>query len=147
MYDTNLIVKYYDIKQELTCKLQNKDEEAGYTEDELNDICDKLYKEEFLMAFQAEDIFDDKIDNEIIEIKKLLNGNEKFVSFIDKCIHHGKTTIENNDKYEFIKASIFYSLFGFNLFHITHKCICQQHLTETIDDELITELERYFLSI
>ena len=65
-YNTQFKVKYNDIEQELIHKLKNKtpeeyeensDEEHEYSTQDVLDICNKLYRDELLSVFEAEDVF------------------------------------------------------------------------------------------
>jgi hypothetical protein len=71
MYNTQFKVKYREIEQELCSKLKDKtekeynenpDDEYEYTSEDIVDICHKLYIDEFMSVFGADNILEDKID-------------------------------------------------------------------------------------
>ena len=94
MYNTQFKVKYNDIETELIHKLQNEkkyetnrnqndnaDEKTGeyiYNEQDVLDICYKLYNDELLSVFNAEDLEDNKIDNGMKYVYEIMMQNEKF---------------------------------------------------------------------
>jgi hypothetical protein len=166
MYDTNFKVKYYDIKQELILKLNAFQTEAGadYCEYSLEDIkvvCDKLYNDELTSVFNAADILDDKIDDGMKWVldKMLINSNIKTI-FDDMKKIVGMQNIDleefglnedvkvSNEEYICIVVNLI--LFSEQLFHITHKCICQQLNTGNIDnyllDQLKEEIKQFFVN-
>lgn len=160
-YDTHFKVKYNDIEQELINKLthktpkepeENPDDEYEYSSEDVNDICNKLYRDEFLSVFGAEDIMDDKIDNGMNYVYDIMMKNEKFKQIVDEIIILTLKEINTNQEFnsehhESLKQLILISLFSQNLFHITHKCICQQIEVGVIDDELIDELIKLFVEL
>ena len=91
MYNTNFDVKYHDIEEELTFKLKNKKQEEltdntvseyEYSNQDILDICDKLYRDELTNVFYADNIGDDKIDIGIKYIsQKMLDNNEIKIIF------------------------------------------------------------------
>ena len=166
-YDTRFKVKYNDIEQELLFKMKNekedkneeedknekedkneeddknekedKNEEEDYvysTEDVL-DICAKLYRDEFLTVFGADDVMSDKIDNGLKYVYNNMIVNEQFKKILDEM-----SEIFYNDGHnkESVYQLVLLSLFSQNVFYITHKCICQQMNTRTIDNDLLVEL-------
>ena len=48
----------------------------------------------------------------------------------------------SNEKKECLKQLLLTPLFSQNIFHIMHRCICQQIESETIDDDLIVEVRQ-----
>jgi hypothetical protein len=58
-----------------------------------------------------------------------------------------KDQLLNFEQKESIKQLSLISLFSQNLFHITHKCICQQIEVGTIDDNLLVELRKYSVDL
>uniref|UniRef100_A0A6C0KPA2 Uncharacterized protein n=1 Tax=viral metagenome TaxID=1070528 RepID=A0A6C0KPA2_9ZZZZ len=133
MYNTNFKVKYKDIEKELTKK-------NSYNIEDIQNICDKLYRDELCSVFYAEDIIDDKIDEgyKTIYGKMILNPEFKNVVFeLKNIVIKNNTSIEDNHDLDFL---ILLSLFSKDMFYITHKCICQQLTLEKIDDILLSEL-------
>lgn len=151
MYNTQFKVKYKNIEQELIHNLKNKipDDpnvnEYEYTSEDVLDICNKLYRDEFLSVFGAEDITDDIIDKGIKYVYDIMINNTKFKEIIDELSKFGinqfiKNEEISNEKTESIKQLLLLILFSQNIFYITHKCICQQIELGTIDDDLLVEL-------
>lgn len=140
MYNTKFIVKYHDIQREL---IEKNEFTSEYDNQDILDICDKLYRDELCSVFYADDILDDKIDQgyKLVYDKMILNEQFKSVIFemnnfisktnIDDCSE------EQTDNYDFF---ILLTLFSKDLFYLTHKCICQQFILETIDNDLLVLL-------
>lgn len=158
MYNTQFKVKYKNIEQELINNLKNKipDDpkvnEYEYTSEDVLDICNKLYRDEFLSVFGAEDITDDIIDKGIKYIYDIMITNTKFKEIIDELSKFGinqfiKNEEISNEKTESIKQLLLLILFSQNIFYITHKCICQQIELGTIDDDLLVELRNHSIDL
>jgi hypothetical protein len=137
-YNTNFNVKYHDIQKELlnknniTCHFDNQD---------ILDVCDKLYRDELCSVFYADDILDDKIDQgyKLVYDKMILNQQFKSIicelnNFLSKLDLLDISSNENTDFF------ILLTLFSKDLFYLTHKCICQQFTLGTIDNELLSQL-------
>jgi len=160
-YNTQFKVKYHDIEQELIHKLKNKtpeeydenpDEEHEYSSEDVIDICDKLYRDEFLSVFGAEDLIDEKMDNGINYVYNIMMTNENIKQIIDEMANlttneFDKTNQFSDEQHKNIKKLLLISLFSQNLFHITHKCICQQIEVGTIDNELLVELRKHSIDL
>ena len=84
MYNTQFNVKYYDIKEELTMKLKCETEEYEYSVDDVMDICNKLYRDELLSVFWAENFMDDKLDNGLKYVYETMMKNDKFKDIISQ---------------------------------------------------------------
>lgn len=133
MYNTNFIVKYKDIENDLINK-------NSYNIEDIQNICDKLYRDELCSVFYAENIIDDKIDEgyKTIYGKMILNLEFKHVIFqLKNIVIKNNSFIEDNNDSDFL---ILLSLFSKDMFYITHKCICQQLTLEKIDYLLLDEL-------
>jgi hypothetical protein len=169
MYNTDFKVKYYDIEQELLFKLLNKsdfkntsdntsdnEKDNEYTSDDIITICDKLYRDEVLSVFYAESIVDDKLDknmqyilDEMIcnpDFKKMVDETKQllYLQNLDQTRHIiEEENPENNDGYLFVLLM----LFSQTIFHITHKCICQQLTTGTIDKNLLSDLKTHLFEV
>jgi hypothetical protein len=163
MYNTDFKVKYYDIEQELVLKLktkteeeykENSDDEYEYSSQDVLDICNKLYRDELATVFYADDIFDDKIDKGMKYVLEKMELNPNFKNIINELKNfiynqslNQELTKEEQDK--FIENSFMFTvftLFNQDLFHITHKCICQQFISGIIDNELLDQLREKILS-
>jgi hypothetical protein len=144
MYNTNFIVKYYYIQEEL---LEKNKKALEYDDQDILDVCDKLYRDELCSVFYTDDILDDKIDQGYKFVYDKMILNEQFKSIIseinnilsDKNISDdfSKEKDEQKDNYEFF---ILLTLFSKDMFYLTHKCICQQFTLGTIDNDLLSQL-------
>jgi hypothetical protein len=154
MYNTVFKVKYYDIEKELLHKLNvknpetNSDEEYEYSNQDVLDICNKLYRDELLSVFGAEDLSDDNLDKGMSYVYEIMMINERFKEIINEM----ETTLINGfiknddiipDKQESLRQLILISLFSQHLFHIMHKCICQQIELGMVDNDLLVELKTH----
>jgi len=161
MYNTQFKVKYNDIEDELLHKLkfktpqeyeENSDEEHEYSNQDVIDICNKLYRDELLSVFGVEDLTDNKIDKGMSYVYENMMMNNDFKEIIvemekilnDTFIKEEEITSE---KQESLRQLILITLFSQNIFYITHKCICQQIEVGTIDNELLVELKKHSLDI
>ena len=164
MYNTQFNVKYNDIEEELISKLNNKltntfdkdedeSEDYEYTHQDVLDICDKLYHDELLSVFNVECITENNIDDIMKYVYDMMNLNTNFKLIIDEitqnCIKEFlQNTNDKNTKYETIKEkeenirqiSLIF-LFSKDVFHITHKCVCQQINLGVIDTDLLVVLK------
>lgn len=152
MYNTDFKVKYFDIREELLCKLTSNSETYSiYTEEDILDICNKLYRDELTCVFYAEDITDDKIDSGIKFISEKMMANHEFNIVLNELrikYHNWMSSFpvdSDNKDHQNIDFIIFLTLFSNKIFYIMHKCICQQLLVEKIDHDLLTELKKLTL--
>jgi hypothetical protein len=141
MYNTQFKVKYYDIKEELTMKLKCETEEYEYSVDDVEDICNKLYRDELLSVFWAENFMDDKLDNGLNYVYETMMKNDKFKAIIDELTRIYEVVDGALAEEGRLDQLITISLFSQPMFHITHKCICQQLDKNEIDDYLLVELK------
>jgi len=122
-----------------------------YTSEDIITICDKLYRDELLSVFYAESIIDDKIDKNMQYALEQMNSNPDFKTIFDEIKHllylheleQTKHLTEEQkkivkDNYDFV---VLLTLFSQTLFYITHKCVCQQLTTGTVDKNLLNELK------
>ncbi len=119
-YDINYNVKYKSIEIELIEKINTPDFNENYSEEDVYCICEKLYRDEFLSVFCVDNIFDEKIDNEMNIIFNKLNNIEEYNEII------GENQL---------------IIFSYDLFHIGHKLICEVMTTNKISNELLNELK------
>ncbi len=160
-YNTQFKVKYNDIEQELIHKLKNRipeeyqensDDEHEYSTQDVLDICNKLYRDELLSVFGAEDLTDDKIDNGIKYVNNIMMTNDNFKQIIEEMANlsineFDKNQTVSNEQKESLKQLILIGLFSQNIFYITHQCICQQIEVGTIDDNLLVELRKHSVNL
>jgi hypothetical protein len=152
MYNTDFKVKYHDIKEELlknktSQQLEsNSDPECEYSNQDVLDICNKLYRDELVSVFYADDIIDNKIDNGIKCILEKMILNNDFKLLVDELKHYFfNDSYEETIKTYFTQNSnfmIILTLFNPECFYILHKCICQQLTLGTIDTNLLDEIKK-----
>lgn len=153
MYNTQFKVKYNEIEEELIYKLKvNNSQEYEYSDQDVLDICNKLYRDELLSVFGAEDLLDDKIDKGMSYVYDIMITNEKFKEVINELITLYTDKFLKNEEYssekqESLRQLILISLFSQYLFHITHKCVCQQIEVGTIDNKLLVELRKHSVDL
>lgn len=142
MYDIDFIVKYKSIELDLKKKLTtNTEEELGYTLDDVEKICDELYKHELLCVFRVDNMENnsEKINEIIQNIWTKINCNQNFLQVFKyyKNINTNTMLIDSDDM-------LFTSLFSYNTFYSLHKCICDYYKNNMIDkthlDELLHEI-------
>jgi hypothetical protein len=121
-----------------------------YTSEDIITICDKLYRDELLSVFYAESIIDEKLDKNMQYVLDQLNSNPEFKYIFDETKHllylHELDQTKNlteeqknivKDNYDYV---VLLTLFSQTLFYITHRCVCQQLTTGTVDTNLLNEL-------
>lgn len=142
MYNTQINVKYHDIKQELLAKQSSQD---IYTVEDITIICEKLYRDELLLVFNAENIMDDNIDICIKQVFTNLMLYSSFKQTFDEIVEtvFNKDFDSENQK-EGIANMCVFILFSEDVFYITHKCICQLTNTGEINDEFLEQLKQKF---
>ena len=148
MYKTDFKVKYHDIEQEL---IEKNKSTCEYDNQDILDICKKLYRDEFISVFDAENIYDDKIDIGMKFIYNKLILNIDFNTFFEEMknilfTHELINTPELSDdqKINFTNNSdfiILLTLFSQPNFYITHICISQQFKLGKIDNDLLVVLK------
>jgi len=165
MYNTEFIVKYNDIKEELIFKLKNKTEkeyidnpepEYEYSTQDILDICHKLYIDELCSVFYTQDIFDDQIDKGMkyvlekmlfnTDFKTLIHKIKNSINFNEFCDYSIITDQTATNLDENIDLMVLLTLFSEPIFYITHKCVCQQIDTGIINNELIQELNEHTIT-
>jgi hypothetical protein len=163
MYNTDFKVKYHDIKEELTFRFKNKtpeelelnpDPEYEYSNQDILDICDKLYRDELSSVFYADDILDDKLDIGIKYVTEKMLINKDFKLIVEELkellLMDKYSTLTEEENESFTQNSdlmIMLTLFTEHRFHIFHKCICQQLTLGTIDTNLLDELKKNTVDI
>ena len=160
MYNTKFKVKYNDIEKELLSQ-EDLVKQYKYTSQDIMDICNKLYRDEFLSVFGLEYFENDKINSMItivydkmmtnMEFKKIIDDILQFCckdSFLNINMSLKEDNEEKDEEQKEIKKQIIVtSLFSQHLFYITHKCICQQINKGSIDNDLIQELHENTIKV
>jgi len=153
MYNTNFIVKYHDIETELLEKIHNKTnddydecvEEYVYVCQDVIDICEKLYRDELLSVFNAVSIQDDKISQTLKQIFLIVVENDDFADTLTEIKSQISNQIISETPTEALNTLeiIFCAMFSHKMFHITHKCVCQILVSNTINHELLMNFKQY----
>lgn len=165
MYKTDFIVKYNSIENELLQLLEKKgnekegdeddDEEEDdykYTKSDILNICDKLYRDELISVFDADSLEDPKLDSGMQLLFDKLTKYEVFNLFLqDVGKHFSYENIpKTNEELTTLKRNsdslIFVTMFSQQVFHITHKWICNllsngignTELMEQIKEKIVT---------
>jgi hypothetical protein len=148
MYNTNFIVKYNNIQEEL---LKNNKDDSEYTNDDILDICNKLYRDELVSVFYADDLLDDKIDTGMKYVLEKMLENNDFKLLTNQAIISLKKscTSEEYDKEREINLNtiLMLTMFSQECFHLFHNCVCQQLTLGTIETDLLVQLKQYFTEI
>jgi hypothetical protein len=142
-------VKYNDIQEEL---LKNNNDESEYSNEDILDICNKLYRDELVSVFYADDLLDDKIDSGMKYIlEKMLENNdfklltnEAIVKFKNSCIEEEEEGEERENNFKMI---LILTMFSQECFYLFHRCICQQLTLGIIEIDLLVQLKQYFTSL
>ena len=118
-YNTDLIIKYRVV-------LNN----SYTTENDINNVCisEILYQENFLEAFYLKE-YDDKIISEQQSLLYELLIQEECIQLVLEKLSK-KTNFD--DKY-----IVFFYLFSYPLFHITHQLITNYLVNNEISNELV----------
>jgi hypothetical protein len=163
MYNTKFKVKYNDIEKELLSQ-EDLVKQYNYSSQDIMDICNKLYRDEFLSVFGLEYFENDKINAMITILYDKMMTNMEFKNIIDDILQfcckdpflntnvpleedNEEKDEKDEEEKEIKKQIIVTSLFSQHLFYITHKCICQQIEWGTIDKNLLVELKTHSIDI
>ena len=157
MYNTDFKVKYNVIQEELTWKLKNKtaelladntDPEYEYSNEDIFNVCDKLYRDEFVSVFYANDILDDKIDIGSRYVLEQMMFNNDFKCIMDEFklqfFMDSSDLPEQEKKYftENIDFIVILTFFKKEFFYMFHKCICQQLTLGTIEQDFLDKFKK-----
>lgn len=119
-YDTEVNVKYKEIEEELLEKIkqekinQENVNDLGYTEEDVSEICNELYKHELLLVFKVDDISNKKVGQIITDLWEKVNANSKFLDVIK---------VYKNKLIQMDLEQTFTLMFNYGLFSSLHKCI------------------------
>jgi len=149
LYNTNFNVKYHQILCELTENYnksintpnQEHNSDEYYTHDDIEMVCNKLYRDEFCSVFYSDNPFDDKIDSGIHTLREKMNTHENFSNMMKEIKNtlseNNQTTCQEEDN----NYIIFLSLFSYNTFYLMHKIVCQFISNNSISNNLLDELK------
>jgi hypothetical protein len=128
-----------------------ENEEYEYSKEDILDICNKLYRDELLSVFGLDMLNINKLDDGMYHIYDIMMENEKFNKIMIEMIkvfdNLRVKQPSNFDKETLIKQTILITLFSPELFHITHKCICQQIESGTMNDDLLDVIRKNTVEI
>lgn len=128
-YNTNFIVKYKQIEEELLEKI--KKGESGYTEEDVLDICQDLYRHEILSVFNSDNIEDQKIQDISTQVWEKMKDSPPFLNIFEKYREKMIFPVYGNE------IMFFMGIFNYNTFYVLHQCICQYLTTSEIELKLI----------
>ena len=139
MYNVDFQVKYKDIENELLGKIaafeaKYKNEEGvhrwklGYTIADVQLICEKLYRDEILSVF-----YDNLEDDKLRSIEQIMLKNTEFMA-VTNTFHDNQYNVSAEN------GNGFFLLFSYDVFHVLHKCICDQIKTDKVSPNLLEEL-------
>lgn len=119
MYNINIICTYSYYDPHLRNKYHNKNEFDLDDVEEFEDLSELIYKTELLKVFEFDikEIENDEINfnkKQIIELYNSLNKYEEFMVYVKK--------IKEKYSYTDLETS-FITLFSYDYFFLTHKCI------------------------
>ena len=138
MYNTQFIVKYKQIEQELIIKCETQPSlSLEYSKDDVFDICKELYQNELLSVFTASGIDDINISDCISSIWLLLKTNQEFINIFE--------VYRQNNFAIYADDIVFTSLFNYDFFFIIHKCVCEEIENGTIDKDTLEQFKNTIL--
>jgi hypothetical protein len=170
-YNSHFQVKYYNIEQELlkkctnignspfpdcpmlpfgefkntTNKLGSKeedDEDEDYSEQDVLDICDKLYRDELTSVLfgDKDNVQMEEINASVLELFDTALKDTPISRMVNEIaeICYG-AFLQNPHMKKDILHMIFIAMFNYQIFHVIHICISQQLNEGQIDDTLIQQ--------
>ena len=128
------------------------DEDLEYTLEDVQIICDKLYRDELLSVFNVESTEDEQMDAGIKASIERLIDNKDFRDFLDDVKNQlidFENFVGNPAEMENMKRNseylIFITMFSQKLFYLTHICLCQLFTVNEIDSELLLKIKEKIL--
>ena len=146
-YLTNFEVKYKLIEEELKEKIKSRNLETDddYTVEDIENICDDIYRHELMSVFGTNTIDDEKIYITINKLWILLNEKMGVREILKKVLE--KMKMKKFINIDLKDELIFSSLFCYELFEYMHKFLNvflnEDIIDETIIENMITEIEKY----
>ena len=140
MYNTTLQVKYKQIEKELKEKYIDSEDE-DYSQENIETICNELYKHEYLLAFDCGEEYNETVINTIVEElwQKMINY-EPFLQTFSLLKTEKKNPFFNEQSNDFIQ---FCFLFSHPYFDKMHPCICDFLKNGFIDSSLLSALRNH----
>lgn len=135
------------------CDDDDSDEEdLEYTLEDVQIICDKLYRDELLSVFNVSSTEDEQMDAGIKASIERLIDNKDFRDFLDDVKNQlidFENFVGNPAEMENMKRNseylIFITMFSQKLFYLTHICLCQLFTVNEIDTELLLKIKEKIL--
>ena len=128
---------------------EEEEEEYEYTIQDVQLICEKLYRDELLSVFDVETVTDKKMDLGIRWVIDKMINNTTFRVILEEIKNElvdinllTGTPTEIDNMIKNLEYLIFVTLFNQQVFHIAHKCICQLFTVGTIDPEYVLKLKQ-----
>jgi len=125
MYNTDFIVKYKSIEEELLEKIEKG--EVGYTKEDVYKICNDLYQHELLSVFQITNIEDSQLEKKIDDLWGKIKENSECMDVINR--YREKLQIDDT-----IGDKTFVMLFNYDFFYLLHLYICKCLLVSKVND-------------
>jgi len=117
MYNTQFIVKYKNIEEELILKFcKDLGIPLEYSKQDVYDICEGLYQHELLSVFNVNNIDDVSTSESILNIWLKIKENNDFMEIFE--IYKQKNEGLSDD-------ILFTTMFNYDSFFIIHQCICE----------------------
>ena len=130
------------------------EEDLEYTLEDVQIICDKLYRDELLSVFNVSSTEDEKMDTGIKASIERLIDNKDFRDFMEDVkiqLINFENFVGNPAEMENMKRNseylIFITMFSQKLFYLTHICLCQLFTVNEIDPELLSKIKEKILYI
>lgn len=146
IYLTDFEVKYKTIENELKEKIKSRTVETDedYTIEDVEDICDEIYKREIMSVFRLNTMDYGKIYEATNQLLELINKNAD-VSMIFQMILE-KMRAKKFMNIELKEELIFSTMFCYELFHYMHDFLNlflkEQKLDETVIENMLVEIEK-----
>jgi hypothetical protein len=151
-YNIDFEVKYKKIEIEFKEKImreenKNKNNTEDYDVDDVETLCNELYKHEYQSVFFYDETSFEKIDknNNIPTVVgylwNLLSGYKPFYDVFSLF----KTSKIRENIFSDKDDVIFSGMFCYETFHLLHLCICDFLKTKSISTECLDELKKSFL--
>lgn len=128
------------------------DEDLEYTLEDVQIICDKLYRDELLSVFNVSSTEDERMDAGLKASIERLIDNKDFRDFMDDVkiqLIDFENFVGNPAEMENMKRNseylIFITMFSQKLFYLTHICLCQLFTVNEIDPELLLKVKEKIL--
>jgi hypothetical protein len=127
---------------------EDEDEDLEYSIDDVHLICEKLYRDELLSVFNVETINDENMDAGIKKAIEKMVDNVSFKQILEEIKQElmelsnpSGTPEEIVNIRRNLEYLIFITLFGQQVFYITHKCICQLFTLGEVHPDLLDRLK------